>query len=536
LIRIRNYVMKIIFIVLLLAGLSYSQQQQHIPWPSLADSPWPTIRGDAQATGRSQYIGPKTPNVIWWKDMPLGILHGPVIGYNDDLFVGTRALNSTEINYFYSIDKDGNDIWTFQTEGARANVAGSTITSDGTIYFSSLGFFNLTGGGLYALNPDGTLKWQNEKFMYTYFTRYIALDKNFNLYMPWLDTLYILEPVNGDIIDTILTPGIRDHDIVFSTGGDTIYYFSGRIQTQDPKKLNAMSLQGENLWSIEFSVARANRGTPVIDNNNKIYIFAAETPADKFLYSVNPDGTIDWQYPLAINENYENYSSPTIDRNGNIIFPSSEFETSGADSGYITSLDYNGNLNWRTSIGHYWDDGAFINSGLVCDAEGKIYCGSSYGTSTNFWCLDSNGTILWKLDLEGYEYDTSPAINSEGTLYIGTHSGSLFQQHERNLIAVSDEGMTVDDNEQEMTFQLYQNYPNPFNPATHIDFKLLERTNVTLKVFNALGEEIKTLVNEEMIPGYYSRIFDGKDLPSGVYFYELVTDKTRTTKKMMLLR
>lgn len=86
------------------------------------------------------------------------------------------------------------------------------------------------------------------------------------------------------------------------------------------------------------------------------------------------------------------------------------------------------------------------------------------------------------------------------------------------------------------SFSLSQNYPNPFNPATHIDFMLMERTNVTLKVFNALGQELKILINEEMIPGYYSKIFNGKDLPSGVYFYELVTNKTRITKKMILLR
>ncbi len=526
----------LILIPLLLSGLIYSQQQQNIPWPSLADSPWPNTRGDAQATGRSKFIGPRTPNVIWRKDMPLGILHGPVIGYNDDLFFGTRAINSSEINYFYSVSNYGNPIWTFETEGARPNVAGPTISNDGTIYFSSLGYLNLTGGGLYALNPDGTVKWQNEKFMYGYFTRFIPVSKNHNIYLPLLDTLYIIEPTNGNTIDSIYVPNIVN-DIVFSTGGDTIFYFTGRIQTADIKTLDAATKDGEHLWTIEFCVCHANRGTPIVDNENRIYIFAAETPSDKFLYSINPNGTVNWKYPLDSNENYENYSSPTIDKNGNIIFPSSKFVEPDADSGYITSLDYYGNLNWKTAIGHYWDDGAFINSGLISDAEGKIYCGSSLGTSTNLWCLDSNGTILWKLDLEGYEYDTSPAINSNGTLYIGTHIDILFQNHVRNLIAINDTVTSVENkNNDILGFRLEQNYPNPFNPTTHIDFMLKERTIVMLKVFNALGQEIKALVNEEMMPGYYSRIFDGSNLPSGVYFYELVTDKTRLTKKMVLLR
>ncbi|MBE0572404.1 MAG: PQQ-binding-like beta-propeller repeat protein [Ignavibacteriaceae bacterium] len=530
----------LLLISLLLTGLAYPQQQHHIPWPSLADSPWPNTRGDAQATGRSKYVGPSTPNVILRKDMPFGILHGPVIGYSDDLFVGTRAFRGftgDTVNFFYSLDKMGNNIWTFITEGTRPNVAGATIAIDGTIYFSSLGYSNLTGGGLYALNPDGTVKWQNEKFVYTYFTRFIPIGKDYNLYMPFIDTLYILEPLSGNTINSIPAPNITDHDIVFSTGGDTIFYFTGRIFTTDSKKLNATTVWGEHLWSVEFHWNTHNRGTPVVDNENRIYIFAEDTPSDKFLYCINPNGTINWKYPLDSNENYENYSSPTIDSNGNIIFPSSKFVSPNADSGYITSLDYNGNPNWKISIGHYWDDGAFINSGLVCDAQGKIYCGSSYGISTNFWCIDNNGTILWKLDLEGYEYDTSPAINSEGTLYIGTHLDLLFQDHERNLMAINDTVTFVEINDNNiLSYRLEQNYPNPFNSTTHIDFLLMERSKITLKIFNALGQEINTLVDEEMIPGYYSRTFYAKDLPSGIYFYTLTSGNFMVTKKLILLK
>ncbi len=348
--------------------------------------------------------------------------------------------------------------------------------------------------------------------------------------------MFILEPQNGNVIDSVYIPNIVD-DIVFSTGGDTIFYFTGRIQSQDPKALNAASLQGEHLWSVEFSVSRANRGSPVVDNNNKIYVFAAETPVDKFLYCINPNGTVNWRYPLDSNENYENYSSPTIDRKGNIIFPSSKFVEPNADSGYITSLDYYGNLNWKTTLGHYWNCGAFINSGLVCDAEGKIYCGSSYGTSTNFWCLDSNGAILWKLDLEGYEYDTSPAINSEGALYIGTHLDLFFQNHERNLIAIRDTVTLVENNGNEiLSYKLEQNFPNPFNSLTHIRDSIPQSLNVSLKIFDVLGNEVAILLDRYQDSGSYDVIFQADNLSSGIYFYQLRAENIVVTKKLILLK
>jgi hypothetical protein len=103
-----------------------SQQQVKPEWPSLADSPWPTLRGDMQGTGRSEFIGPRTNNVIWRKDMPLGILYGPVIGYNDILYMGERALSPDSVNYFYAVDKNGNDLWTFETETFFPNNGGPT--------------------------------------------------------------------------------------------------------------------------------------------------------------------------------------------------------------------------------------------------------------------------------------------------------------------------------------------------------------------------------------------------------------------------
>jgi C1A family cysteine protease len=85
-------------------------------------------------------------------------------------------------------------------------------------------------------------------------------------------------------------------------------------------------------------------------------------------------------------------------------------------------------------------------------------------------------------------------------------------------------------------YRLEQNYPNPFNPSTTINFAVPTKQFVTLKVFDILGNEIVTLINEEKTAGKYQIEFNAEAIPSGVYYYTLVTDKFVQTKKMMLIK
>ncbi|MCU0373615.1 MAG: DUF362 domain-containing protein, partial [Ignavibacteria bacterium] len=85
-------------------------------------------------------------------------------------------------------------------------------------------------------------------------------------------------------------------------------------------------------------------------------------------------------------------------------------------------------------------------------------------------------------------------------------------------------------------FKLYQNYPNPFNPKTIINYQLPVNNYVTMKVFDVSGREVAVLVNEQLQPGKYEVIFDGTNLPSGVYFYKLTAGDFTETKKFLLLK
>jgi hypothetical protein len=90
-------------------------------------------------------------------------------------------------------------------------------------------------------------------------------------------------------------------------------------------------------------------------------------------------------------------------------------------------------------------------------------------------------------------------------------------------------------------YKLYQNYPNPFNPSTNIKYRvpsgsISNNSFISLKIFDALGREIETLVNEKQSPGTYEIIFDGSRLTSGIYFYILKTEGYSETKKMLMIK
>ena len=103
-------------------------------------------------------------------------------------------------------------------------------------------------------------------------------------------------------------------------------------------------------------------------------------------------------------------------------------------------------------------------------------------------------------------------------------------------VASADEGSLLPSE-----YALFQNYPNPFNPSTQISFDVPNSEYVTLRVYNLLGQDVKTLINQSMTPGRYTVEWNGNDMlnndvASGVYFYELRGESFISRKKMLLIR
>lgn len=87
-----------------------------------------------------------------------------------------------------------------------------------------------------------------------------------------------------------------------------------------------------------------------------------------------------------------------------------------------------------------------------------------------------------------------------------------------------------------LSFHLEQNYPNPFNPTTSIRYQLPKASDIVIKVYNTVGQEVAELVTGTKPAGYYTLQFDGSNLPSGAYFVRLTSRDYVETKKLMLIK
>lgn len=205
--------------------------------------------------------------------------------------------------------------------------------------------------------------------------------------------------------------------------------------------------------------------------------------------------------------------------------------TLGLNNKLFAGSDYGAGLFSSTNQGKTWSSPALSSNKILAlsmNQSGTLFAGtdangvySSIDNGTN-WIQDtSNLTDLYVMSL---------AVDNNGILFSGTDAEGVFR---------TGNGSTAVKNQQSnlpTSYTLYQNYPNPFNPTTIISYSVPKSSLVTIIVFDVLGREVETLVNEQKIPGNYNITFNASRLASGVYLYRMQAGSFVQTKKVILMK
>jgi len=253
----------------------------------------------------------------------------------------------------------------------------------------------------------------------------------------------------------------------------------------------------------------------------------------------NTEGVEEW---VKIYEGSANFmdvaKAMKVDKSGNVYVTG--YSTESGQGYNMTTMKYNshGDTIWKRTFNNGSND---IATALTLDESGNIYItGQSDGVGGNgddyaTIKYDSSGNQKWvkRYNYQGPfgDYAQAIAVDNIGNVYVTGQSNRDFLtiKYSQPTEIVFNQSYTPNE------YKLIQNYPNPFNPATHFEYEITYMALVTIKVYDVLGSEVATLVNENKIPGRYEVKFDGSKISSGIYFYRLFVDGNIIDTKSMIL-
>ena len=244
-----------------------------------------------------------------------------------------------------------------------------------------------------------------------------------------------------------------------------------------------------NSYDISTSVAADDQGNVYVTG----YSYDEITSEDYATIKYSPDGNQLWvsKYNGTSGE-YDIATSVKVDFKGDVYVTGYSFDFDTKENYATVKYNSAGSEIW-VQVYNGASDGSDIASALFTDANDNVYVtGYSY---------DGPNSV----DYVTFKYSQTVGINQI--------SGSVVNGYE-----------------------LKQNYPNPFNPVTNLEFGIAKLGYVSLKIYDILGKEITTLVNENLNPGTYSVEFDAGNLTSGIYFYRLQVGKFSEARRMILLK
>jgi len=424
---------------------------------------------------------------------------------------GNGLSKYTTIKY----NQSGEQCWIkiyYGTWYSASNTPYSIVTDfDANVYVTGGSYFDETAYDYTTIKYDSS---GNELWVARYWNygqdwgKHIAVDNSGNVYVTGYSS----------------SSAVYDDDIV------TIKYDSSGIEQ----------------WVARYS-GMVNRGDSVnalaVDDSGNVYVTGFSwggdsTGQDYVTIKYNSVGRTQWVARYNGSGNWTDIAhSLAVDDSGNVYVTG---ESNISNHIYYATIKYSpsGEQQWITTYS-YQNEGDVARS-ISVDNKGGIYVtGQSwtgiFGTRHDFATIKYNtsGEQQWvvRTTATGNEVPVKIAVDSTGNVYVAGNSGHYLTIKYNQLTGISPIA-----NELPNEYKLYQNCPNPFNPMTKLRFNLKQSSNTKLVVYNILGKEITTLVNENLSPGSYVVDWDGSAYPSGIYFYKIEAATFSDVKLMILIK
>lgn len=312
---------------------------------------------------------------------------------------------------------------------------------------------------------------------------------------------------------------------------------------------------GDSVWVKRYSSPgyeydMANSLT--IDGSGNVYVTGESSAGggnfDYATIKYNSNGDTIWvrRYDGPGNS-YDQATSILTDLSGNVY-------VTGYSADSVTYYDYatikynsDGNQQWVARYNGTGNLSDYAYS-IALDGSGNAYVtGRSPGSGSDYdfvtiKYLTNTGDSAWVQRYNGpansIDEAKSIAVNNSGSVFVTGVSLGIFSDFDYATIKYSTiTGIKQTSSGNPEQFSLSQNYPNPFNPATKINYELKITNYVSVIVYDVLGNEVSTLVNENKPAGNYEVVFDGNNLSSGIYFYSLfINGNVIDSKRMILLK
>lgn len=420
--------------------------------------------------------------------------------------------------YLIKTNANGDTLWTKTIGGSNADEAYSVQqTTDGGYIIT--GDTKSSGAGDYDVyliktNENGVTQWT----------------KTFGgIYSDWGNSVKQTSD-NGYVIvgyTSSFGPGENNvYLIKTNTNGDTLW--TKAIGPVYPALSSGNSIQ--QTTDGGYIIAGQMRGGS--GGINKVYLIKTNSSGDTLWTK-----TLGWGQGIG-------YSVQQTSDGGYIIGADLDNFDGQSYNVYLIKTNANGDVLWeKTFGGNDYDNGG---SARQTTDGGYVIVGNtrSFGAGVFDVYLiktNTNGDTLWTKTFGGFDWDSGNSVQqtTDGGFVIAGYTRSFGAGNNDVYFIKTDANGVVAVNSEvgiPSYFSLDQNYPNPFNPVTSFRFQIPQRNFVKLEIFNSLGQQVTTVVDEEKEAGNYEISWDAAGLSSGVYFYKLTAGTFIETKKLVLLK